>query len=93
MTPSEYLDSAKSALEIESDYALAHRFDVLKQEISQVRKGKKPLNAYLAARVADATGRDVDSIIADIEAQTDKNEKRAAYWRNRLARKERISIL
>lgn len=86
MHTNEYLDAAKAKSGIESDYALARQFEVRKEEISQVRRGIKPLTPYLAARVSDVTGIPLEKIIEDIEAQ-DKNEARARYWKERAARK------
>lgn len=86
MKTNDYLDAAKQKMTVKSDYELARRFMVRREEISQIRRGIKPMTPYLAARVSDATGIPLEKIITDIEAQ-DKNEARAAYWKERAARK------
>lgn len=86
MEKNDYLDAAKAALGIQSDYELARRFEVSKQAICEVRKDRAPLTPYLAARVSDVTGTPLEKIIEDIEAN-DKNEARARYWKERAARK------
>lgn len=86
MQANEYLDAAKVALQVESDYQLAKKIEARKQEICAIRKGDRPLNSYIAARVSDVTGIPLEKVIADVEAN-DKNEQRAAYWRERAARK------
>jgi len=40
MKPNEYLDAAKSKLNISSDYELARRLDVPRQSIPAIRKGE-----------------------------------------------------
>ncbi len=82
MTPNEYLDAAKTRLEVKSDYALAKRFEVLPQDITQVRKGKKPLNAYLCAKVAITLELDPAAVLADVQEQHEKNPTRKAFWRS-----------
>lgn len=93
MTPNDYLDAAEKALGGISDYALAKHFMVCKQDISQVRHGKKPLNAYLATQVAIALGIDPAQVIADVESQQDKNPERAAFWRSFLLRARKAAAV
>ena len=93
MNSNQYLDAAKRAMKITSDYALAKRFDVTRQEISKVRGGKKPLSNYLCVKVAITLATDPATVIADIEQQTDKNPIRADFWRSFLSHASRTLFL
>lgn len=80
MTPSEYLDASKAALQIESDYALAKKWEVSRFDISEVRRGKQPMTPYYCARVAEALNLEPMRVLADVESQQEKNLERKRYW-------------
>lgn len=82
MTPSEYLDAAKKALNIESDYALSKLWKVSTQRLSDTRSGHLPMINKLAFLVADTIGKPRDAVITDLEAQRAKNSEEAKFWRS-----------
>ncbi|HQR02500.1 MAG: hypothetical protein JSR19_01375 [Proteobacteria bacterium] len=86
MNAAEYLDAAKARLSLSSDYELAKRLDVSKQDLSAIRKGKQGMNTYLAAKIAITLELDPSSVIADVESQQEKNPVRAEFWRGFLSR-------
>lgn len=80
MNPAEYMDAAKRALNIESDYALAAKWEVKRQDLSNVKRGVRPMTPYYCARVAEALNLDVMQVLADVECQQEKNLERKRYW-------------
>lgn len=81
MTPSEYIDRAKEVLGIESDYELAKRFEIPKQYVSAYRNGKRTVDNYTAMRLAITLDMDLAEVIADLESQHEKNDKRREFFR------------
>ena len=82
MTPTEYLDAAKTKTGIASDYELAKRLETAQTVLTSIRKGRRPLTPYLCAKIALALDLDPVAVIADVEGQTDKDEKRRAFWKS-----------
>ena len=80
MDMSKVIDSAKKALDVESDYALAKKLEINQARISSYRKGKETPDAYACARLAEVLGMDPFELLAKVEAATEKNEGRRAYW-------------
>lgn len=86
MTPNEYLNAAKKAMQIESDYELAKRLEVRTGVISKLRQGTRTIPPIIATKIAIALNIDPMTIIADIETQKEKNPKKAEFWRSFLLR-------
>lgn len=81
-TTIEYLDDAKAALKIESDYAMAKWMGVERTTVSQYRLGKRTIDDYAAARIAAALGIDPMIVIAAANAEREKTDERRDYWKN-----------
>ena len=81
MDISKVLDDAKKVMRIESDYELAKRLEINKANLTHYRKGNRIPDAYACARLADVLGIDPLALLAQIEAETEKNEARRNYWR------------
>lgn len=81
MDMSKVIDEAKKSLDVESDYALAKKLDIPNPRISEYRSGKARPDAYACARLAEALGMDPFELLAQVEAETEKNEGRRAYWK------------
>ncbi len=80
MNTAEYLDQAKKALNIQSDYALAKRLGVTRKAISTYRSGKSWPDAYACTRLAIILKLDPAQVIADLERQHEKNPARRDFW-------------
>ncbi|WP_313818889.1 hypothetical protein [Cupriavidus sp.] len=80
MKPLEYLDAAKSALDIESDYALAKHLGVTKGAISAIRQGKAGIGEELAISIADILHIDAFEIVAAASFERAKSERARALW-------------
>lgn len=86
MTPAEYLDAAKAAMNIKSDYELAVRLEWTRGMLSQARHGQRAIPSDIAYRIAITLNLDPAQVWAEIESQQEKNPRRAAFWRSFLAR-------
>lgn len=86
MKPSAYLDAVKAELNIDSDYALAKVFEVGRGRIVEMRNGSRPVPIDIAFRIAITLQMDPAAVVADLEEQREKNEKRRGFWRSFLSR-------
>lgn len=93
MKPSEYLDKAKIALTIKSDYALAKALKVHDARISDYYKGKAWPDAYACAQIALALKIDPLEVLADIESQCAKTEERREFWRGFIGRTKKAAAV
>jgi transcriptional regulator with XRE-family HTH domain len=74
MDISKVLDDAKAELGIDSDYKLAKYLEISNGYIAEWRRGKRIPDAYACMRLADALKIDPIQLLAQIEAETEKNE-------------------
>lgn len=80
MTNSDYLDAVKARLNITSDYELAKRLGVPRNGIPAIRKGTRAVPLDVAYKLAITLELDPALVVADLEAQREKNEARRAFW-------------
>ncbi|MBT2180507.1 hypothetical protein KKP06_22075 [Ralstonia pickettii] len=80
MKPLEYLDAAKAALDIESDYALAKHLGVTKGAVSAIRQGKAGIGEELAISIADILHIDAFEIVAAASYERAKSPRAKALW-------------
>lgn len=93
MTPSEYLDAAKSRLCLSSDYELAKRMEIPKGHLPAMRRGERAIPMHLAFRLAITLELDPAQLIADLEAQREKNEQRRELYRSFLGRARKVAAI
>lgn len=86
MTLNEYLDAAKIALGVSSDYELAKRLEVSKQAMSSYRHGERSPDTYMIFKVAITLNLDPATVLADLESQREKSGKRLDFWKGFLSR-------
>ena len=79
-TTADYLDDAKTKLKIESDYALAKWLEIHQAKISECRSGKRQLDNYTAARLANLLEINPLEIIATSEMEREKDSDRRGFW-------------
>ena len=80
MNTLEYLDAVKAKAGITSDYQLAQLLESSTPVISQYRTRKRTMDDYTAARVAELLGIEELEIIAQANAEREKDAKKRAYW-------------
>lgn len=93
MTPNEYLDAFRDSLTPATDYEAAKRLELPQQRLTDIRKGRRPLTPYLATKIAIALDLDPITVIAEVEAQTEKDEKRREFWRSFLRRAAMVAAV
>lgn len=76
----ELLLECKIKLGIQTDYKLAQMLKIHRGLVSDYMNGKRVPDAYACVRIALALKRDPAEIIAEIEAETEKNPERKAFW-------------
>lgn len=93
MTPNDYINAAKAAMQIESDNELAKRMGVHRARISQYRSGNQWPDNYVVIKLAIALNLDPVAVLADLESQRDKRPGRAEFWRSFLSRAVPVVVL
>ena len=93
MRAAYYLDEAKKALVLSSDYALAKHLGIRKQRIQEWRCGRSHPDAYACTVLAVALNLDPARVIAEVQAEAEKDPKRAGFWRSFLSRASRAGLL
>lgn len=77
----ELLNAAKSALNVETDYALAKALGINKARISAYYAGKETPNEFACLQIANATGKDYSEVSAIVRIEAEKDESRRQKWR------------
>lgn len=79
------LDDCKSALGVESDYALAKALDIHTGLISDYRALKREPDEYACLKFAEVLGLDAEMLIVHFAARKAKNPKVKEYLQKKLA--------
>lgn len=85
MTPAQYLAACKTKLGHISDYELAKRWQINDGYMSNLMRGKRPVNAHIAFLIAITLERDPALVLAEIEAQQ-QTGKAGDFWKSFLLR-------
>lgn len=80
-TTNEYLDQVKQKLRLDTDYKLAKWLGSKTSVISKYRLKQRVMDNYTAAKLAEALGIDPMEVIAAAEAEREKDERKAEFWR------------
>lgn len=89
----ELLLECKIKLGIQTDYKLAQALELPVNRMSEFMSEKRAPDAYTCVRMALVLGRDPAEVIAEVKAETEKNEKRRAFWRDFLQRAKQAAKL
>ena len=93
MNPIEYLDAAKTALNVKTDNALAVKMEIHSGVISGIREGKRGIPLELAFKIAITLNLDPARVVADLESQRASKGKRGDFWRGFLSRVTLVAVL
>lgn len=74
------LDDVKIAKGISTDYALAKALDLPRPRIHDYYKGKTTPDVFACLKIAEALGKPLDVIVAIVEIDAEKNDKRREAW-------------
>lgn len=80
MNTVEYLDAAKRAVSVESDYALAKQLGVRTSTISNYRSGRSQMDDEMATKVAAAIGVHPGLVILDMHRERAKTPAERSVW-------------
>ncbi|MEK7882953.1 hypothetical protein [Methyloversatilis sp. NSM2] len=76
----DYLDEAKTALGVETDYALAKKMKWSTAQMSNYRARRRILDDFQAARIADVLSKSPMEVIAAANVERAKDDDERAYW-------------
>jgi hypothetical protein len=80
MNTLEYLDAVKLKQGLTSDYQLAKLLDLDTSNMTMYRKHRRVMDDYIAARVADLLKISKLELIAQANAEREKDAEKKAYW-------------
>ena len=92
MKASNLFDDAKQRVNVISDYAMAKRVGLPPQSIPAMRKGKRPMPLDVAYKLAIILEMDPAQVVAELEADREKNPERQAFWRSFLSRAACLAV-
>jgi hypothetical protein len=92
MKTAQYLDLAKKALGIATDYALAKHLGTTTSRIGNWRAGRSLPDALMCERLAKITGIADVRVIADVQAERSSNPEEIELWR-RIAKRVAVAVL
>jgi plasmid maintenance system antidote protein VapI len=93
MTPAEYLDAAKAALQLPSDYALAKAMGIHRSRLFKIRNGKHAIDEAEIVFLAATLELDPALVMADLGEQRTKNVKKKELLRGFLSRAAVLAAL
>jgi transcriptional regulator with XRE-family HTH domain len=82
MNSIERLLQCKVKLGIKSDYALAKALGINRGSMTGYMTGKRQPDAYMAVKMAEVLGVHPMLLLAEFEAETEKNPDKRAFWEN-----------
>lgn len=80
MDINKLLDETKKELGVDTDYKLAKALEMNNGRVRDYRSKKMRPDAYAATRIAIILNRDPIQLIAEIESETERNEKKRGFW-------------
>lgn len=91
MTPSEYLDAAKEKIGVASDYEFAKKMEIPNSYMPGMRQETRAIPTEVAFRIAMLLKLDPSEVIADLEAQRAKDERKREFFRGFLQKHNGIA--
>jgi len=93
MKPAEYLDAVKARLKIHSDYELAKRLEISDRVLPAMRRGERNIPLDMAFKLAITLELDPATVVADLESQREKDEKRRGFWTSFISHARTAAVL
>jgi plasmid maintenance system antidote protein VapI len=78
----QLIEQVRVKMEGATDYKIAQALDLPRQRLSDFVKGSRAADAYACAKMAEILDRDPLEIIAQVEAEAARTEKKRQYWRS-----------
>ncbi|MGE4292653.1 MAG: hypothetical protein AB7E32_10695 [Desulfovibrio sp.] len=92
MTPAELIDQVKEKTGSRSYYALAQTLEIPEETIASYRRGRTFPDPYACTKFAIVLGQDPVQLIAEMELQREKNERKKDFWRGFLSRARKGTV-
>lgn len=89
----DYLDAVKKKLEISSNYALSKALDIERQMVNAYYRGERVPDAYACTRIAVLLEIDPALVIAEVQAEHEKNEKKRQFWQGFASRVGKLTVI
>lgn len=80
MNTNEYLDKAKEAARLPSDYALAKELGIRSSAISNYRSGRSHFDDVISAKIASLIGIHAGLVMLDMHRQRANTPEEAVVW-------------
>jgi transcriptional regulator with XRE-family HTH domain len=78
----QLIEEVRQKMDGATDYKIAQALDIPRQTASEYVRGNREADAYACAKIAEILDRDPLEIIAQVEAEAARTEKKRAYWRS-----------
>lgn len=85
-TVEELLDQVKAKAGITSDYALAKLLDISSARVCDYYKGRRFPDQYTSMKISAELDKPLAEVIAAVEIQAEKDEKRREAWKSYMKR-------
>jgi len=82
MITTQLIEQVRAKLNGATDYRIAQVLDISKQKVSAMKAGREKPDSYDCARIAEILERDPLEVIAQVEAESARTEKKRLYWRS-----------
>lgn len=82
MRAKEIMLEVKVAKGLKTDYKLAQELGITTARVSDYMKGKRAPDAYTLTKAAIILKRDPIELIAEVEAETEKNVEKRNFWKD-----------
>lgn len=89
----KYLDRVKKKLDISSNYGLAKAMELERQMVNAYYRGERVPDAYACTKIAILLGEDPALVIAEIQAENEKNAKKKGFWRDFALRVGKLAVV
>lgn len=78
----ELIEQVRQKLDGATDYKIAQVLDIPRQTASEYVRGNREADNYACAKIAEVLDRDPLEVIAQVEAEAARTEKKREYWRS-----------
>lgn len=78
----QLIEQVRTKLGGATDYKIAQALDLPRQRLSDHVHGRRQADAYTCAKIAEILDRDPLEVIAQVEAEAARSEKKREYWRS-----------
>jgi len=78
----QLIEQVRVKLDGATDYKIAQVLDIPRQTASELIRGNRSADPYTCAKIAEILERDPLEVIAQVEAEAARTEKKRAFWQS-----------